>query len=52
MLLTITTTHSPATDIGFLLEKHPDKVHAFLACSPSRASRWIRGSRSQTQILI
>jgi len=29
MLLTITTTHSPATDIGFLLEKHPEKVHEF-----------------------
>ena len=29
MLLTITTTHSPATDIGFLLEKHPDKLHEF-----------------------
>ena len=29
MLLTITTTHVPATDMGFLLEKHPDKVHEF-----------------------
>ena len=29
MLLTITTNHSPATDMGFLLEKHPDKVHEF-----------------------
>jgi 3' terminal RNA ribose 2'-O-methyltransferase Hen1 len=29
MLLTITTSHVPATDIGFLLEKHPDKVHEF-----------------------
>jgi len=29
MLLTITTTHAPATDIGFLLEKHPAKVHEF-----------------------
>lgn len=29
MLLTITTTHIPATDMGFLLEKHPDKVHEF-----------------------
>jgi 3' terminal RNA ribose 2'-O-methyltransferase Hen1 len=29
MLLTITTTYSPATDIGFLLEKHPAKVHEF-----------------------
>ena len=29
MLLTITSTHAPATDMGFLLEKHPDKVHEF-----------------------
>ena len=29
MLLTITTTHVPATDMGFLLEKHPDKVQEF-----------------------
>jgi 3' terminal RNA ribose 2'-O-methyltransferase Hen1 len=29
MLLTISTCHSPATDMGFLLEKHPDKVHEF-----------------------
>lgn len=29
MLLTITTTHSPASDIGFLLEKHPARVHDF-----------------------
>ena len=29
MLLTITTSHTPATDIGFLLEKHPGKVHEF-----------------------
>lgn len=32
MLLTITTTHKPATDIGFLLHKNPDKVHTF-SCS-------------------
>ena len=33
MLLTITTWHSPATDMGFLLEKHPDKIHEFeLSC--------------------
>ncbi|MFN0201697.1 MAG: 3' terminal RNA ribose 2'-O-methyltransferase Hen1 [Bacteroidia bacterium] len=29
MLLTITTTHQPATDLGFLLHKHPDKVQSF-----------------------
>lgn len=33
MLLTITTSHSPATDIGFLLEKHPDKIQELeLSC--------------------
>lgn len=26
MLLTISTTHTPATDLGFLLEKHPERV--------------------------
>ena len=29
MLLTISTTHSPATDLGFLLHKHPDRVQDF-----------------------
>jgi 3' terminal RNA ribose 2'-O-methyltransferase Hen1 len=28
MLLTITTSHRPATDLGFLLHKHPGHVHA------------------------
>jgi SAM-dependent methyltransferase len=29
VLLTITTTVSPATDLGFLLHKHPDRVQVF-----------------------
>lgn len=29
MLLTITTTHSPATDIGYLLAKNPARVQTF-----------------------
>lgn len=29
MLLTITTTHRPATELGFLLHKHPDRVQRF-----------------------
>jgi 3' terminal RNA ribose 2'-O-methyltransferase Hen1 len=29
MLLTITTTHRPATDLGYLLHKHPGKVQSF-----------------------
>jgi len=27
MYLAISTTHNPATDLGFLLHKHPDRVH-------------------------
>jgi len=29
MLLTITTTHQPATDLGYLLHKHPAKCQSF-----------------------
>ena len=29
MLLTVTTTVEPATDLGYLLVKHPDRVHTF-----------------------
>ncbi|RNL82711.1 3' terminal RNA ribose 2'-O-methyltransferase Hen1 [Halostreptopolyspora alba] len=29
MLLTIRTTHEPATDLGYLLHKHPDRVQRF-----------------------
>ena len=27
MFLSIATTHAPATDLGFLLHKHPDRLH-------------------------
>ncbi len=27
MLLTITPTHDPATDLGYLLHKNPERVH-------------------------
>jgi 3' terminal RNA ribose 2'-O-methyltransferase Hen1 len=29
VLLTITTTHRPATDLGYLLVKHPDRLQSF-----------------------
>src|ERR1700722_20233951 len=29
MLLTITTAHQPASDLGFLLHKHPDRCQIF-----------------------
>jgi len=32
-MLTVTTTHQPATDLGFLLHKHPDRAQSFTATS-------------------
>ncbi|GAA4641377.1 3' terminal RNA ribose 2'-O-methyltransferase Hen1 [Gordonia humi] len=29
MLVTVSTTHRPATDLGYLLHKHPDRVQRF-----------------------
>lgn len=29
MLLSITTTRNPATDLGFLLQKHPERIQSF-----------------------
>ena len=29
MLLTITTTHQPANELGFLLQKHPERFQSF-----------------------
>ncbi|MEZ4371873.1 MAG: 3' terminal RNA ribose 2'-O-methyltransferase Hen1 [Polyangiaceae bacterium] len=29
MLFTLTTTHQPATDLGYLLGKHPDRIQSF-----------------------
>jgi hypothetical protein len=29
LVLTITTTHLPATDLGYLLHKHPDRRQAY-----------------------
>ncbi len=29
MLLTLSTTHQPATDLGYLLHKHPDRTQTF-----------------------
>lgn len=37
MLLTISTTHTPATDLGYLLHKHPDR-HQFFSMSFGQAS--------------
>ena len=36
VLLTISTTHRPATDLGFLLHKHPDRVAGVRAVAAAR----------------
>src|SRR5206468_4684158 len=38
MLLTITTTHRPANDLGYLLHKHPERFQSFdLNTAPRRS---------------
>lgn len=44
MLLTFTTTHSPATDLGFLLHKHPDRHKLVVAHAGMKEDMQGRGS--------
>ena len=37
MLLSVTTTHEPATDLGYLLHKHPEKAQSFTVASARTA---------------
>jgi len=47
MLVSITTTHRPATDLGYLLGKHPERCQSFeLAYGRARWPRWCRGART------
>jgi len=39
MLITLTTTYAPAPDLGYLLVKHPDRVHA-VDVAGGRAHVW------------
>src|SRR5436189_4228694 len=39
VLITLTTTHVPAPDLGYLLVKHPDRVHA-VDVAGGRAHVW------------
>ncbi|MCB0104513.1 MAG: hypothetical protein KDE53_01350 [Caldilineaceae bacterium] len=48
MLLTITTTHQPATDLGYLLYKHPARVS--VAISQVYGSALAGTSRGRPQL--
>ena len=52
MLLTITTTHSPATDLGYLLAKHPDRVQAFEQSFGARTSSIPKRSAERTTVAL
>ncbi|HEX6347647.1 3' terminal RNA ribose 2'-O-methyltransferase Hen1 [Umezawaea sp.] len=47
MLLTMTTTHRPATDLGFLLHKHPGKAQSFPAASGTAHVFYPRASEAE-----
>jgi 3' terminal RNA ribose 2'-O-methyltransferase Hen1 len=51
VLLTLATNHEPATDLGFLLVKHPDRVHEFdlphgtaYVCFPEATEQYCRAA--------
>ena len=49
MLLTITTTHRPANDLGYLLHKHPDRMQTVeLAFGNAHGPKW----RSEQTVLL
>ena len=49
MLLSITTTHQPATDLGYLLGKHPERCQSFEPRTATRTSSTRRRMRSAAQ---
>ena len=52
MLLTITTTHQPASDLGYLLHKHPDKFQS-VALSVGKAHIYYpKSSEEETTIAL
>ena len=53
MLLTISTTHNPATDLGYLLHKHPDRCQNFdLAFGTAHVSYSTAGDDCCTAALL
>ncbi len=50
MLLTVTTTHRPATDLGYLLHKHPELNAVYRS---AMAGTWVaRPDLAETPILL
>ncbi len=52
MLLTLTTTMPQATDLGFLLHKHPDKAQAFSTSTGMAHVFWPEASEARTTVAL
>ena len=52
MLITITTTHQPATDLGFLLHKHPDKFQSVELSMGNAHNFYPQSSEEKTTIAL
>ncbi len=52
MLLTLSTTHQPATDLGFLLHKHPDKAQSFEVAVGAAFVIWPQATPEQSTVAL
>ncbi|MFI9816788.1 3' terminal RNA ribose 2'-O-methyltransferase Hen1 [Saccharothrix variisporea] len=52
MLLTLTTTHQPATDLGHLLHKHPDRAQEFRTSAGTAHVFYPRADEQETTVAL
>ena len=52
MLLTITTTHQPARDLGYLVAKHPDRIQNFSLSQGKATVFWPEASAERATVCL
>ena len=52
MIVSISTTLSPATDLGFLLHKHPDKAQSFDVAMGTAHVVWPEASAERSTVAL
>ncbi|MFG1922057.1 3' terminal RNA ribose 2'-O-methyltransferase Hen1 [Cryptosporangium sp. NPDC048952] len=52
MLLTLSTTHQPATDLGYLLHKHPDKALRFDVATGAAHVVWPEATPERSTVAL